>query len=249
MASTAFSSARSRRILRNGLTAAQHRRRSRGCIRPGVRTDPDCARAGAGGRFPDGAADPAVASRCRARASIRPSSPEARARSGRTSRRRSSPRSASRVASRIGSQRSATGDDDRDDEARHDRDDEADHDRDDRAFGGHDRRKQSRRSQRPRVRPHAGRGVRTRPSAPRPGRCRPRGNGAITEAYASYNLAFTRFALGSCDGVPLLDRSEDVQGERREIDALREDWEDRCAEGEANGERGKGKGRGKGDKN
>ena len=175
MASTAFSSARSRRILRNGPTAA-HRRRSRGCIRPGVRTDPDCARAGAGGRFPDGAADPAVASRCRARASIRPSSPEARARSGRTSRRRSSPRSASRVASRIGTQRSATGDDDRDDEARHDRDDEAGHDRDDRAFGGHDRRKQSRRSQRPRVRPHAGRGVRTRPSAPRPGRCRPRGN-------------------------------------------------------------------------
>ena len=41
------------------------------------------------------------------------------------------------------------------------------------------------------------------------------GTGAITEAYASYNLAFTRFALGSCEGVlPLLDRSEAVQGER-----------------------------------
>ena len=73
------------------------------------------------------------------------------------------------------------------------------------------------------------------------------GTGAITEAYASYNLAFTRFALGSCDGVlPSLDRSEDVQGERREIDALREDWDDRCAEAKqtANGARARaGEGR------
>jgi serine/threonine-protein kinase len=73
------------------------------------------------------------------------------------------------------------------------------------------------------------------------------GTGTITEAYASYNLAFTRFALGSCDGVlPLLDRSEAVQGERSEIDALRRDWEERCTDGEEGDEKGKGKGRGKG---
>ncbi len=72
------------------------------------------------------------------------------------------------------------------------------------------------------------------------------GTGAITEAYASYNLAFTRFALGSCEGVlALLDRSEAVQGERSEIDALREEWENRCTDGNGDGDRGKGKGRGK----
>jgi len=70
------------------------------------------------------------------------------------------------------------------------------------------------------------------------------GSGSLGEAYASYNLAFTRFALVSCDGVlPLLDRSEAVQGERKEIDALRRDWEDRCG---TDGVDEKGKGRGKG---
>ena len=69
------------------------------------------------------------------------------------------------------------------------------------------------------------------------------GTGSITEAYASYNLAFTRFALGRCDGVlALLDRSEAVQGERREIDSLREDVEDRCTEGDEDRDRGKGNG-------
>jgi serine/threonine protein kinase len=48
------------------------------------------------------------------------------------------------------------------------------------------------------------------------------GSGALAEAYANYNLAFTRFALGRCDGVlALLDRSEAIQGHRDEIDALR----------------------------
>ena len=42
------------------------------------------------------------------------------------------------------------------------------------------------------------------------------GSGELAEAYASYNLAYTRRALGQCDGVvDLLNRSEQVQGERR----------------------------------
>ena len=55
------------------------------------------------------------------------------------------------------------------------------------------------------------------------------GSSTIAEAYASYNLATARFALGSCDGVlELLDRSEQVQGERKEIDRLRRQVEKRC---------------------
>jgi tRNA A-37 threonylcarbamoyl transferase component Bud32 len=55
------------------------------------------------------------------------------------------------------------------------------------------------------------------------------GTDSITEAYASYNLAYTRFQLGSCDGVlDLLDRSESIQGQRTEIDRLREQAEERC---------------------
>ncbi len=53
--------------------------------------------------------------------------------------------------------------------------------------------------------------------------------GSVTEAYASYNLAYTRFQLGRCDGVlELLDRSESIQGQRSEIDELRKQAEDRC---------------------
>jgi serine/threonine-protein kinase len=53
--------------------------------------------------------------------------------------------------------------------------------------------------------------------------------GSFTEAYASYNLAFTRFQLGNCDGVlDLLDRSESIQGRRKEIDRLRKDVEKTC---------------------
>jgi serine/threonine-protein kinase len=56
-----------------------------------------------------------------------------------------------------------------------------------------------------------------------------RGTGEITEAWASYNLAYTRFNLGRCDGVlELLDRSESVQGHRSAIDALRRQAEARC---------------------
>jgi serine/threonine-protein kinase len=57
------------------------------------------------------------------------------------------------------------------------------------------------------------------------------GSGETAEAYASYNLAFTRLKLGSCDGViELLDRSEAVQGERKEISRLRKEAERSCEE-------------------
>ena len=57
------------------------------------------------------------------------------------------------------------------------------------------------------------------------------GSGELAEAYASYNLAFTRRALGQCDSVlELLDRSQQVQGERKEISKLRKETERRCAD-------------------
>jgi len=60
------------------------------------------------------------------------------------------------------------------------------------------------------------------------------GSDSIGEAYASYNLAFTRFALGQCDGVlALLQRSEDIQGKRREIDRLYRQASKDCGDGEA----------------
>jgi predicted Ser/Thr protein kinase/tetratricopeptide (TPR) repeat protein len=55
------------------------------------------------------------------------------------------------------------------------------------------------------------------------------GTGSLDEAYASYNLAYTRFQLGNCDGVlDLLDRSEAIQGQRGEIDRLRSQAEESC---------------------
>ena len=56
-----------------------------------------------------------------------------------------------------------------------------------------------------------------------------RGSGETVEAYALYNLAFTRFQLGRCDGVlEMLDRSESIQGHRSEINRLRRDARNRC---------------------
>jgi hypothetical protein len=56
-------------------------------------------------------------------------------------------------------------------------------------------------------------------------------SGSTTEAYADYNLAYTRFALGRCDGVlDLLDHSEDIQGHRKEIDHLRKRAQKTCGE-------------------
>ncbi len=55
------------------------------------------------------------------------------------------------------------------------------------------------------------------------------GTGTTTEAYADYNLAYTRYSLGNCaDVLTLLERSESIQGRRREIDRLRKSAEKRC---------------------
>jgi hypothetical protein len=69
-----------------------------------------------------------------------------------------------------------------------------------------------------------------------------RGSGSLAEAYAAYNLAFTRFTLGSCDAVlELLDRSESIQGERRPIDRLRKQAEKKClGDGRGQGSQGDG---------
>ena len=55
------------------------------------------------------------------------------------------------------------------------------------------------------------------------------GSGTKAEAFTAYNLAFTRFALGSCqDVLAFLDRSEAIQGERKEISKLRHRAEKSC---------------------
>jgi eukaryotic-like serine/threonine-protein kinase len=55
------------------------------------------------------------------------------------------------------------------------------------------------------------------------------GTGSLDEAYADYNLAYTHYALGQCtDVLSLLDRSQSVQGRRKEIDALRRDARKAC---------------------
>jgi tRNA A-37 threonylcarbamoyl transferase component Bud32 len=48
------------------------------------------------------------------------------------------------------------------------------------------------------------------------------GTGKLYEAYAKYNLAYTRFQLGNCDGVlDLLDQAEAIEGHKGPIDELR----------------------------
>ena len=55
------------------------------------------------------------------------------------------------------------------------------------------------------------------------------GSGELAEAYASYNLAFTRRAVGQCEGVlELLDRSQQVQGARGPITRLRQEAQQSC---------------------
>ena len=48
------------------------------------------------------------------------------------------------------------------------------------------------------------------------------GTGSLDEAYAEYNLAYTRFALGDCtDVLALLDQAQAIEGRRGAIDDLR----------------------------
>jgi serine/threonine-protein kinase len=55
------------------------------------------------------------------------------------------------------------------------------------------------------------------------------GTGSLAEAYADYNLAYTRYELGQCaDVLTLLDHSQLIQGHRTEIDALRRDAHKAC---------------------
>jgi serine/threonine protein kinase len=71
------------------------------------------------------------------------------------------------------------------------------------------------------------------------------GTGAIDEAYADFNLAYTRFQLGDCtDVLNLLDASQQIQGHRKEIDDLRHDATKQCGGKHGNGH---GSGDGNGD--
>jgi hypothetical protein len=56
-----------------------------------------------------------------------------------------------------------------------------------------------------------------------------RGTGSLNEAYAEFNLANTRYRLGTCDSVvALLDRSQQIQGRRAAIDDLRRGAQRTC---------------------
>jgi serine/threonine-protein kinase len=55
------------------------------------------------------------------------------------------------------------------------------------------------------------------------------GTGKLYEAYAKYNLAYTRFQLGNCDGVlHLLDEAEAIEGHKEPIDRLRKQARKTC---------------------
>jgi len=55
------------------------------------------------------------------------------------------------------------------------------------------------------------------------------GTGGLAEAYALYNLAYTRLQLGSCNGVEdMLTRSQQIQGHRTEIDQARARAQEQC---------------------
>jgi serine/threonine-protein kinase len=55
------------------------------------------------------------------------------------------------------------------------------------------------------------------------------GTGSLDEAYADYNLAFTRYALGECtDVLALLDRAQAIEGKRAPIDNLRHSARKSC---------------------
>src|SRR5262245_40326699 len=55
------------------------------------------------------------------------------------------------------------------------------------------------------------------------------GTGKLYEAYAKYNLAYTRYQLGNCDGVlALLDQAEAIEGRKDAIDRLRGQAQENC---------------------
>jgi eukaryotic-like serine/threonine-protein kinase len=55
------------------------------------------------------------------------------------------------------------------------------------------------------------------------------GTGVLDEAYAKYNLAYTRYHLGNCTGVlDLLDQAEAIEGRKPPIDRLRSEAQRNC---------------------
>jgi eukaryotic-like serine/threonine-protein kinase len=55
------------------------------------------------------------------------------------------------------------------------------------------------------------------------------GSGVLDEAFAKYNLAYTRYHLGNCDGVlDLLDQAEAIEGRKGPIDRLRAQAQQSC---------------------
>jgi eukaryotic-like serine/threonine-protein kinase len=55
------------------------------------------------------------------------------------------------------------------------------------------------------------------------------GTGKLYEAYAKYNLAYTRYHLGNCTGVlDLLDQAQAIEGQKAPIDRLRAQAQQNC---------------------
>jgi eukaryotic-like serine/threonine-protein kinase len=55
------------------------------------------------------------------------------------------------------------------------------------------------------------------------------GTGVLDEAYAKYNLAYTRYHLGNCNGVlDLLDQAQAIEGPKAPIDSLRRQAQQNC---------------------
>ena len=86
-----------------------------------------------------------------------------------------------------------------------------------------------RRAEPRRLRQDAGRRLRGSTAIARARGAEAAGHGLTRRGVRDYNLAFTRFQLGNCDGVlELLDRSEAIQGQRSEIDRLRKQAQEAC---------------------